>query len=86
MWYANEEFPDTGGLLVEGVIRACWNEKFKASAGVGIALREKLVDRGQELLNEAHLNHYSKTLPKLNEEYAGLKLNLHNFSSLLCSR
>jgi serine/threonine protein kinase len=49
--YANEEFPDTDGLLVGDVIRACWNEKFEAAADVEIALREKLVDLGEELVN-----------------------------------
>lgn len=49
--YANEEFPDTEGLRVGGIIRACWNEKFEAAADVEIALREKLMDLGQELIN-----------------------------------
>jgi hypothetical protein len=49
--YANEEFPDTKWLSLEDVIHACWNEKFEAAADVGIALREKLMDLGQELVN-----------------------------------
>ena len=49
--YTNEEFPDTEGLLVEDVIRACWNEKFEAVADVEIALREKLMDLEQELVD-----------------------------------
>ncbi len=55
--YANEEFPDTDGLLVGDVIRACWNEKFDSAADIEIALREKLVDLGEELVNSiGHLN------------------------------
>ncbi|KAH6720359.1 kinase-like domain-containing protein [Leptodontidium sp. MPI-SDFR-AT-0119] len=46
--YANEEFPDTNGLLVGNIIHACWNEKFEAAADVEIALREKLVDTWEE--------------------------------------
>ncbi|KAH9224059.1 hypothetical protein DL95DRAFT_440168 [Leptodontidium sp. 2 PMI_412] len=45
---ANEEFPDTNGLLVGNIIHACWNEKFEAAADVEIALREKLVDTWEE--------------------------------------
>ncbi len=48
--YTNKEFPDTDGLLVGDVIRACWNEKFDSVADVEIALREKLVDLGKSLL------------------------------------
>ena len=36
--HANEEFPDTNGLLVRDVIRACWNEKFDTVADVGDSL------------------------------------------------
>ncbi|KAG4433686.1 hypothetical protein IFR05_010825 [Cadophora sp. M221] len=46
--YANEEFPDTDGLLVGNIIRACWNENFEVAADVEIALREKLVDTWEE--------------------------------------
>ena len=49
--YANEEFPDTEGLLAGDIIRACWNEKFEAAEDVEIALREKLMDLGQELVD-----------------------------------
>ena len=49
--YANEEFPDTEGLLVGDIIRACWNEKFEAAADVEIAVREKLMDLGQQLVD-----------------------------------
>jgi hypothetical protein len=30
----NEEFPDTDGLPVGDIIRACWNEEFEAAADV----------------------------------------------------
>ncbi|KAI9766115.1 MAG: hypothetical protein M1839_005031 [Geoglossum umbratile] len=46
--YANEEFPNTVGLLVENVIRACWNEEFTAVADVEMALRKKLMNLGEE--------------------------------------
>ncbi|KAH7354606.1 putative serine-threonine protein kinase [Rhexocercosporidium sp. MPI-PUGE-AT-0058] len=39
--YANEVFPDTNGLLVGDVIRACWNEEFETAKDVERALREQ---------------------------------------------
>ncbi|KAF8850243.1 kinase-like protein [Acephala macrosclerotiorum] len=42
--YANEVFPDTDGLLVGDIIRACWNEEFETAKDVEKALRKKLVD------------------------------------------
>jgi serine/threonine protein kinase len=42
--YAIEVFPDTAGLLVGDVIRACWNEEFETAKDVGMALSEKLSD------------------------------------------
>ncbi|PVH69375.1 kinase-like protein [Cadophora sp. DSE1049] len=41
--YANEVFPDTDGLLVGDIIRACWNEEFETAKDVERALREQLV-------------------------------------------
>ena len=41
--YACEVFPDTDGLLVGDVIRACWNEEFETAKDVERALRERLV-------------------------------------------
>jgi hypothetical protein len=49
--YANKEFLNTDGLLVGDVICTCWNEKFEAATDVEIALRKKLVDLKEELVN-----------------------------------
>ncbi|PVH67409.1 kinase-like protein [Cadophora sp. DSE1049] len=42
--YANEVFPDTNGLLVGDIIRACWKEEFATAKDVEGALRKQLVD------------------------------------------
>jgi Protein tyrosine and serine/threonine kinase len=83
--YANEEFPDTEGLLVEDVIRACWNKKFMTAAAMETALRERLMEFGQEHIggtdclnvrdDEACLVCNDK--PKISEEYTGFKIALH---------
>ncbi|KAI9762394.1 MAG: hypothetical protein M1840_001255 [Geoglossum simile] len=41
--YANEEFPDTDGLLAGEIIRSCWMERFESAANVEEALK-KLID------------------------------------------
>jgi hypothetical protein len=94
--YANEEFPETEGLLVGDVIRACWNEKFETAVDVEIALREKFMDLTQELVDgmdclnvgsdEACLVHNDKPLPKISAEYAGFKVTLHNIFTHPCNR
>jgi hypothetical protein len=91
--YAKEEFPDTEGLLVGDIIRACWTEKFEAAADVEIALREKLMDLRQELVDgmdclnvsndETCLIHDDKLLPKINKGYAVFKRTLYNIFTLL---
>ncbi|KAH8598453.1 hypothetical protein B0O99DRAFT_591737 [Bisporella sp. PMI_857] len=43
---ANEQFPETGWLLLGNIIRNCWDEKFGTVADVEKSLREKLVDFG----------------------------------------
>jgi serine/threonine protein kinase len=42
--YNNEQFPKTDQLLLDDVIRTCWNEKYETAADVERVLREKLVD------------------------------------------
>jgi serine/threonine protein kinase len=42
--YADEVFPDTDGLLVGDIIRACWNEEFETARDVERALRKQLED------------------------------------------
>ncbi|KAH9224965.1 kinase-like domain-containing protein, partial [Leptodontidium sp. 2 PMI_412] len=39
--YANEVFPDTNGLLVGDIIRACWKEEFATVKDVESALRQQ---------------------------------------------
>ena len=83
--YANEEFPDTEGLLVGDVIRTCWNKKFMTAAAMEMALRERLIEFGQEHIggtdclnirgDEACLVYNDKQ--KIGEEYTGFKITLH---------